>query len=371
MLPISIAVWGVCFCASLASIALAVVGCEYRVLTRISRKCTRIGAAPVLVWITLLALEPRQSVAAIVNSDIVLGGTFGSLSGSGSGSITKIGGNLKTWALFGHIDTLISADPQIRNVAVTTQGIPSAAASAWANLDYDDVAPGTPAYLHSLSVDLNGSAGNNKNIGFNINNSASPWNFDIGLLGTAGLVLTYSGNITDITFISTSGVAADPGYSIPGVYTFQIDGTISARLVNVPLLGTINLGIIAPFGDTLETPGVLPGTVTLSDLQDGAPPFPNDMLVNLAAAVAVSTPLKINAPIDFNETYVVPDGKSAFSSLQIQGSLHVTLNLSLSHNLNGTVQNALIPEPGSMVLTLIGAVGVTVVALRRKLRERP
>jgi hypothetical protein len=49
--------------------------------------------------------------------------------------------------------------------------------------------------------------------------------------------------------------------------------------------------------------------------------------------------------------------------------MSITLTLSLSHNLNGTVQDALVPEPGSRTLMVIGAAGVIAVGYRRKYRE--
>ena len=135
---------------------------------------------------------------------------------------------------------------------------------------------------------------------------------------------------------------------------------VTGTLVGVPIIGNVGLGTLFTLApQTLSFASALPGFATLADLQGGLPPFPNDMLANFAAALPFTIPVPLNLPIAVNQTATIPNGQSGFSSLQINGNIAATLNLSnIGYNVSGTVPNVLVPEPGSLTLASLGVIGL-------------
>jgi hypothetical protein len=311
--------------------------------------------------------------AATINSDIPVAGTFNaSLGGSGSANLTGASGTFRQWISgpFGtgfHANINVSANPQSVGLSIPSVNPGNMAASGNVDLDYDNVTPGTPQVVNAVNLDLNG----NTNIGFVIN--AAPLSINTSL-GSFNLVLTVNGQITDIDFNSTGSSAVSGGnggvFANPGNFSVTLNGNVSGVLTGVPIVGNINLGnlfTIAP--TTLPFAAALPGFATLSDLQGGLPPFPNDMLANFQAMLP-SIPVPLNLPIAVNQSASIPNGQSGFSSLVINGNIAATLTLgNPSYNVSGTVDQVLVPEPSTLAMSSLAMLGLTVLGLRRRNRS--
>jgi hypothetical protein len=320
-----------------------------------------------------VAANNSQVHAAVITSNIPVTGTFGTtLSGGGTADLVSASGQFWQWVLFAHTKLNVSAGAQ--SVALSMNNVvANLNADGTTNLDYDNLTPGDPQVLNSANVDLNGSGGGNTPIPFTI--TASPLTINIQNLGNFQLMLSTSGaNITDLRFDSTgsSPVGVGDTYGIPGNFSGLINGNIVGSLVNIPLIGSINLGTLftltnAPFSFPTAA---LPGVVTLTDLQGGFPPFPNDMGANFAAAIPFNVPIPLSIPLNVNQpNNNVPNGSSGFKTLFINGNLNVTLTMNNpNYNLNGQVNQVLIPEPSSIALAGFGLVGLVGLIWRRRRR---
>jgi hypothetical protein len=310
-----------------------------------------------------MASSPLARAASV---NIPLSGNFtAGVSGGGTANLTGASGTFKQWTFFFHTNIDVDADPQEVGVNVTPVGSASYASTGNSNLTYNsDVNLGgpSPISVDSLDVDLTGASA--IPLGLNVEN------IDIDTsLGTFQLQLTFAGSIDDLQFVSSGG--SDPGavYDVPGTYEAILNGSVSGKLVNVPLLGTIDLGTLFTLeSDTMvSVEGSLPGIVGLTDGSGGAGPFPADLLANYGFAFPGDLSFPLILPIDVNETATVPNGQSGFSELHVGGEINAVLTLTgASYDLNGTVAGAVVPEPTSLALAGMGAIGLCVAAWRRR-----
>jgi hypothetical protein len=188
-------------------------------------------------------------------------------------------------------------------------------------------------------------------------------------LGTFQLQLSVDAAITDLVFNSSGATSVLGGnggsYVSPGTLGATLNGIVTGRLVNVPILGTINLGTLlnivnAPLAFAIP----LPGTATTSDLELGAPD-PHDMQAQFALSVpGLSIPFPFSVPVDVALNQSVPNGQSGFSVLNVDADLNATITLSNPNYVyTGTVPNVLVPEPSVAMLVALGLLGL---GMRRK-----
>ncbi|MBL9125102.1 MAG: PEP-CTERM sorting domain-containing protein [Planctomycetaceae bacterium] len=244
-------------------------------------------------------------------------------------------------------------------------GATNYSASGSTSLDIEeDVNLGGPSPLdmNSLSVDLNGNSIINADISVgNVNINTS--------LGTFQLQLFFNGQINDLDFVSTgpSPIVPVDVYNIPGNYLAELQGVVTGKLVNVPLIGSVDLGTLYTLTPTvIPVAGSLPGAATLTDGSGGAGPYPATLLANLAAALpTLDVPVVLPFAVAINQS--VPSGQSGFSVLNASGTINANLQLgNPNYNLNGSVVNAVVPEPTSLALAGLGALGLGLAAWRRR-----
>jgi hypothetical protein len=224
--------------------------------------------------------------------------------------------------------------------------------------------------VDSFDADLNGST----NIPVAFVTTGNHLAVQIGSLITARLRLNFNGSITDLDFNSTGpSNTSGANYDMPGNYTAVLSGTVTGTLTNMPLgLPDVSLGTLYTLTPTpLVVPGNLGGIVTTTDTTGGSGPYPADMLTNFAAVLGgVSFPVSL--PLALNYSATIPNGQSGLSSLVISpGSvLNATFNLTnVSYNLNGSVTDALVPEPNSLMLAALGVLGLFVLISVRRSRQ--
>jgi hypothetical protein len=189
------------------------------------------------------------SNAALVSSNIGVGGTFNTtLTGGGTATLNSASGTLRQWLGFFHINIGISANTQTVGLSVPTVNPGTMSAGGNVDMTYDNFTPGTPSSINSVNVDLNG----NTNIPITVN--VAPIAIQIAGFANANVVLSVSGTITDVDFVST-GVSAvsggNPGtFSVPGNFLASFQGNVTGTVTNLPLgLGNINLGTLNQSGD--------------------------------------------------------------------------------------------------------------------------
>lgn len=310
-----------------------------------------------------LAFGSAPAQAAIVN--VPLAGTFNAgLTGSGTATLNSASGTFKQWLVFTHANINVTASKQTVPITVSNVAATNYAASGNSNLDYvEDVNLGgpTPNQVNSLTADLNGNTAINADIqvgNININTS----------LGTFQLKLTFDGQLNDLDFISTGPSPPGAAYNVPGNYVAEIQGVVSGQLVNVPIIGTVNLGTLFTLTPTLvPVAGSLPGLVSLADGSGGLGPYPATLLANYAVPPLPNLNVPLSLPFNVAINQTIKSGQSGFSVLNAAGQIDAVLTLvNPQYNLNGSVANAVIPEPSSVALASLGAIGLALAAWKRR-----
>lgn len=310
----------------------------------------------------VLTLSPAR--AATVS--VPLAGIFNAgVSGGGTATLNSASGNFKQWLGFFHANIAVTASKQTVGLTVATVPATNYSASGSSNLDYvSDVNLGgpTPNQVNSLSADLNG--------GSIINFDLTVGNIVINTsLGNFNLALTFDGQVDDLDFNGTGPSAPGAFYNVPGNYDAIINGKVNGTLVGVPLIGNVSLGTLytLPTNTLVSVPGSLPGVVALADGSGGLGPYPATLLANYAFAFPGNLSFPIDLPFAVHQTATVPNGKSGFSKLDIDGIINATLTLTNpQYNLNGSVANGVIPEPSSFALAGLGGIGLALAAWKRR-----
>jgi hypothetical protein len=314
------------------------------------------------------ALLPYAARAASVTSTIPVAGNFQSGIGvTGNAQLHSASGTFKQWLLFTHANIGVSASAQTVGVSLASNPNVNVNGSGAVGMTYDDSTPGTPQTLNSVNIDINGAGGSNTPINFDLNVA----NLNINTsLGTFQLQLSVDAAITDLVFGSTGATSVIGGngglYASPGNLAATLNGIVTGRLVNVPILGTINLGTLynivnAPLAFAIP----LPGNATTSDAEPLSL-YPHDMIANFALSVSgLSIPFPFAVPIDIAMSQSVPSGQSGFSVLNVDADLNAQITLSNpSYSYTGSVANVLVPEPSVALLVALGLCGLGVGARR-------
>ena len=195
-------------------------------------------------------------------------------------------------------------------------------------------------------------------------------------LGTFNLTPQFNGTLSNLTFTSSGPADATPGSAlIFGTYSAFINGSVTASL-SVAGLFNIGLGTIYTFptNTVVSFSGEIPSFVNLSDTGHpfGANPTQaqrNNMAVDFNASLGnMVIPFSFMAPLTTSENFSVAGNASGVTSINIQNTnLVANLNLSgVAFEMNGTVPNALIPEPSTLVLGGIGLFGLVGLAVKRR-----
>jgi hypothetical protein len=344
-------------------------------------------ACAALCAVAALSLAAGPSRATVMTVGIGLGpangpgnvpaniGTFSGTVGLGSGSQLALGssaisGNYKQHIVFTNANIGFSAQNQTAPLSMTATSISTNNASGNVSLTYDDVTPGTPQTINTLSANLSDGA----SAGLTINSGGIAMSTSVG---TFTLTPTFSGTLSGVSFTSTgpASVGGNGGGSItPGNFTVILNGSVTGSLsvLGIPLsIGTL---FTLPTNTMVTFAGALPSTVTTSDLQT---PFPfaatntnrNNMLADFQAALgSTQIPFSFVAPLNTSENFTVGSSSSGVTSIKIQNTT-LTANLvlsNLSYNLSGQAPGALAPEPSSLALGGLALAGFVGFALRRR-----
>jgi hypothetical protein len=304
--------------------------------------------------------------ATTVSSSVGVSGNFqAGVSVSGNAQLHSASGNFRQWVLFGHVNIGVSASPQTVPVGLTSSPSLNVNGGGTIGSTYDDVT-GTPLAIDSANIDINGAGGANTPIDFDL--AVGNLNIDTSL-GTFQLQLTVDAEISNLVFDSTAASAVIGGnggaYAVPGDLTATLNGIVKGRLVNVPILGTLDLGTLYTISNAPLSFNIpLPGNVTTTDLEAGNP-FPHDLQAEFELAVSgLTIPFPFEVPIDIDMSQSVPNGQSGFSQLSVDATLAATITLSNpQYHYTGVLANALqepppVPEPSLAMLLGVGLLGL-------------
>lgn len=314
------------------------------------------------VGLTALLGGVSPAAAVSTSSNIPVTGNFQANIGvTGTADLHSASGTFKQWLLFTHANINVSAGAQSVGVNLTSSPNVNVNGSGVVGMTYDNFTPGTPQSLDTVNIDINGAGGGNTPINFDL--SVQPLNINTSL-GTFQLQLSVDAAITDLVFNSsgaTSVIGGNGGvYLSPGTLGAVLNGTVSGQLINVPILGTINLGTLYNIANApLNFAVPLPGNVNTTDLNP-LDPFDHDMQAQFSLAIGgLSIPFPFSVPVDVALSQSVPNGQSGFSVLNVDADLNATITMSnLAYLYTGVVANTLVPEPSVGLLVGLGLLGL-------------
>lgn len=316
------------------------------------------------VGVAVLLGGAFPAAAVSTSSNIPVTGNFqASIGVTGTADLHSASGTFKQWLLFTHANIGVSAGAQSVGVNLTSSPNVNVNGSGVVGMTYDNLTPGTPQSIDSVNIDINGAGGSNTPINFDLN--VAPLTINTSL-GNFQLQLSVDAAITDLVFNSSGATSVFGGnggaYLSPGNLSALLNGAVNGQLINVPILGTINLGTLYNIVNApLDFAVPLPGNVTTSDLNP-LDPIPHDMQAQFSLAIGgMSIPFPFSVPVDVALSQSVPNGQSGFSVLNVDADLNATITMSnLSYLYTGVVANTLVPEPSVALLVAAGLLGLGV-----------
>ncbi|MGE0538474.1 MAG: hypothetical protein AB7O68_26160 [Pirellulales bacterium] len=164
--------------------------------------------------------------------------------------------------------------------------------------------------------------------------------------------LDFDATLTALTFQQTGQSTTFEDIFTSGTGTFELPGTLTATLSDI--LGTIDGFSLLSFADQVyELPVILAGEWHVQGTNFG-PEFTLEGIQSLDVPLALATTLLQSFPGN--------------QSVAVSFSLLSTVSLDISYHLE-TVD--ILPEPGSVVLLLIGALALAPIAHRYRRRMKP